>query len=293
MFANLSKKICLLSLLSAIFVNVSFTQTITKQKQKDTSRTRRMRYRATVRSAGAEPHTSTPWKKLTVTQLEEKLEYAKKIVDAELTLKILQQLAKTAHQNSNLNKYLLEIADFYFERNQLEKAIEYYETYRKLYPGSKESEYAAYKAILSSFYTTLAPNRDVTPTEKTIELATVFLKQAVRKDYKAEVEEIVKQCNHKLFQHEVYVFEHYVQQHKFKPAQMRLDYIEKHFLDSIKDAKRLMPHLKDLLEKSKNPETRTFIIGVDWEFGTPKSIAKAKATAKAQAKPRHVKRIKV
>ena len=291
MFANLSKKICLLSLLTSFCLHISVTQAITEQKAPETSRARRSRYRATVRSAGAEPHTSIPWKKLTVSQFEDKLEYAKKIFDTELILKILQQLAKTAHQNSNLNKYLLEIADFYFERNQLEKAIEYYQTYCTLYPGSKESEYAAYKSILASFYTTLAPNRDVTPTEQTIELASKFLKQAVRKDYKEEVEAIVKQCNHKLFQHEVYVFEHYVQQKKYKPAQMRLDYIEKNFLNSIKDAQRLFPHLKDLLEKNKNPETRTFIIRVDWEYGTPAAISKAKA--KAKAKPRHVDRIKI
>lgn len=204
-----------------------------------------------------------------------------------MTLKILQQLAKTAQQNAQLNRYLLELADFYFESKQLEKAIEYYQSYCALYPGSRESEYAGYKSILASFYTTLQPNRDITATEKTITLATTFLTQVVRKDYKNEVEQIIRDCNQKLFQHEVYVFEHYLQQQKYKPAQMRLDYIERHFLDSIKDAQRLMPHLKSLLALVKNPDTRPFIIHVDWAFNLDQTAKKSSVQ-----KVRHVNKVK-
>ena len=289
MFANLSKKICFVLFSMLICSHISFTKSKKNNKtmsQQARRRRYRLRHSENERSKNPEPHSNISFSKLTTKQLEEKLPYARLVKDQEMELKILEQLTKTHTENSNFNTYMLELADFYFELGTFDKAIEYYLLYKNFYPGSQEAEYAFYKAIVATFYTTLAPNRDSLPTEKTIELATQFLTQVVRKDYEDEIRIIIQQCKDKLFLHEVYVFEHYVKQKKYSSARMRLDYMKKHFLDCVADAKRLVPHLEELLERAENPKTRTFFINVDFDYGL-------NPDKKSAPQERHVSRIRV
>lgn len=284
MFVNLSKKICLFLLLVPTFSHISFTKSTPLRKRK-TATAKNKRYskkevstvaavptknkRYGKRARFKRPHLDTPWKKLTEKQHIDLLAHARLIKDTELELRILLQLSKTAKLNSNLKKYLLELADFYFENKKLEKAIEYYKSYSLLYPASQEAEYASYKAIIASFYSTLKPFRDQTPTENTIKLATEFLKEVIRKDYKDEVKTIIKACTKKLFQHEVYIFDHYIKQKKFKPAKMRLDYIKKNFINKVKDVEKIIPRLEKVLKGAKDPKTRPFFVGVNFDYIDP------------------------
>jgi len=269
MFANLSKKICLFLLLAPICSEVSLTKSKKVRKRKSASK-KNARF-ADRRKRYIRPHQDTPWKQLTEAQHIDLLEFSRKASDGELELRILLLLSKTAKLHSNLKKYLLELADFYFEKSNLEKAIEYYQSYALLYPGSLEAEYAAYKALIASFYSTLEPYRDQTSTERTIELATKFLKEVARKEYQDEAKQIIKSCTKKLFQHEVYVLDNYIKQNKFKPAQMRIDYIKKHFIKSVKDADKIVVHLEEALEQAKDPKTRPFFVGVNFDYVDPQT----------------------
>ena len=270
MFANLSKKICLFLLLISICSEISFTKssTIRKRKAVPTKKiNRRNRYRRNAKTI--RPHIDTPWKDLTEAQHIDLLEYARTVKNGELELKILLLLSKTAKQHTSLKKYLLELADFYFENKNLEKAVEYYQSYSSLYPGSVEAEYAAYKAVIASFYTTLLPYRDQTATEKTIDLASQFIRDATRSDYRDEAKEIIKNCTKKLFQHEVYIFDIYIKQKKFNPAQIRLDYIKKNFINSVKDINKIILHLEEVLKEAKDSKTRPFFTGVNFDLVDP------------------------
>lgn len=270
MFANLSKKICFLLLFgpfcSHIFLALPTPTGSPKQAggYKEIRRQRRERVRK--RKLTPRPHANVPWKKLTEEQVIDLLNYAREVLDYDLEIKTLVHLSKTAKKHDNLKKYLLEIGDYYFERNSLEKSITYYLEYCTLFPGSKESEYAYYKAIIASFYTTLEPNRDPSESERTIEHGQKFLKKFSHKEYCQEVKEIITDCTKKLFLHEVHVFDHYIKQNKIKSAEMRLEYIKKHYSE-VKEAKRLLPHLEETLELARDPKTRHFFIGVDFDYG--------------------------
>jgi len=270
MFANLSKKICFLLLFGPFCSHISLALPTPSGSPKSTGGykaiRRQRRERVRKRKLTPRPHPNVPWKKLTEEQVIDLLHYSREVLDYDLEIKTLIHLSKTAKKHENLKKYLLEIGDYYFERNRLEKAIEYYLEYCELFPGSKEAEYAYYKAVASSFYTTLEPYRDPSESERTIELAENFLKKFSRKEYRQEVEEIIRDCRKKLFLHEVHVFDHYIKQNKIKSAEMRLEYMKKHYSD-IKEAKRLLPHLKETLELAQDPKTRHFFIGVDFDYG--------------------------
>jgi len=285
MFVSLSKKTWFLLFLLPLNSMISFAKSSAKKETEPTQLTKK---RPVKKARLTRPHSDVLWKNLTEQQLIDQLDYARATRDSELECKILLHLSKTAKQQSNLKKYLLQLADFYFNQKSLPKALEYYTAYGTLFPGSLNAEYAAYKALITSFYTTLEPNRDTTPTEQTITLATEFLKTALNEDYRTEAVTIIQQCTQKLFTHELYVFDHYIKQKKYSSAQHRLEYIEKQF-KTLADAQRLLPHLQDILATAQDPKTRSFFIGVDFDYG----IEPKTTRLRNKAQKRHVDRIKV
>ena len=292
MFANLSKKIWFFLFILPLTSSTFFTKPSKSAQKASPTAAKSTKHARTKKRTPKRPHADVLWKNMTEQQHIDLLDYARIIKDSELEFKILLHLSKTAKQQSNLKKYLLELADLYFEKKNLPKALEYYEAYCTLFPGSLHAEYAGYKAVISSFYTTLEPNRDSTPTEESITRATQFLKTAIRDDYRDEAKSIIQQCTVKLFTHEVYVFDHYIKQQRYSSAEKRLEYIKKQF-KNLKDAERLLPHLEEVLQAAKDPSTRSFFVGVDFNYGKEQKLTKTSTRTKASDRKRHVDRIRI
>lgn len=202
-------------------------------------------------------------------ELVKVLEYAKIVKDSELVHKAYSYLFKVSTDQNAIKEYKLGLADFCFAEEGYEKAAAFYEDFFMLYPGSKEAQYCQYKAILCSFYLGLSADRDQTQTNRTVSLISLFLLKATDQKLIDEVKTIYTTCRQRLFNHEVYVFEHYIKQQKYQSAEKRLEYIEKNFQD-IDHIKEYEIYLKEMLQLTKNPATRPFLVKFDLKDALPK-----------------------
>ncbi|KKP35885.1 MAG: hypothetical protein UR26_C0002G0187 [candidate division TM6 bacterium GW2011_GWF2_32_72] len=174
------------------------------------------------------------WSKMNFDELNQlKNEY----VDSkryDLAIKCLERLEKLEDiSRENLQKVRLEMADICFENGQLPKSAEYYKKYADFYPGSKNSEYATYKAILCKFYSTLSADRDQKQTEEALELADKFLERSsIYKEHADEVRKIKQQCQNKLFERDENIFNFYLNRGSNKAAIVRLENIKKTFTNN-------------------------------------------------------------
>ena len=200
------------------------------------------------------PYGSTPVKKMTLDQLNEVYEYTQKNkVDLHLLANVLERLISLSDNHASVKIYKLQYADAHFQMKHIELAAAYYEDFSTLYPGSPESEYALYKAVLCMFELSLDADRDQTNTKKTIALAQEFLKRSPKPEFKEEIETTLTTCYTRLYDHEVYVFNFYIRKKNFVSAQMRLDSIPKLFDKLIPDLDNKIAELAKQLELAKNP----------------------------------------
>ncbi|MFA5998390.1 MAG: outer membrane protein assembly factor BamD [Candidatus Babeliales bacterium] len=216
-------------------------------------------------------------------ELRQVLEYGKIVKDGELVHKTYFYLFKISTEQSAIKEYKLGLADYCFLQEDYEKASGCYEDFFMLYPGSKEAAYSQYKSILCSFYLSLSADRDQTATHKTISLINFFLMKETDQKFIDEVKTIYTTCRERLFKHEAHVFENYIKQQKFLSAEKRLEYIEKNFQD-IKNIKEYEIYLKEMLELTKNPDTRPFLVRFDLKNALSKKASdKKEVTEKKSA----------
>ena len=172
-------------------------------------------------------------------------------------LKIIDQLIIVSTDQDEIQKLRIERADMYFDEGRIKEAARYYREYIKLYPGSKDRDYAEYKKILCNFYAQLMPPHDQTRTTKTIEMINSYLAQEGEQIYRDEVKKIQTTCYNDLFEHEKGIFNFYAKQHNIKAAEARFKNIEKLFASTKRfDAQCLeleayLAHLKGNVELLK------------------------------------------
>jgi len=216
-------------------------------------------------------------------ELELVIAYAEERNDHELLFQAYAQLINHSQDHEKLKTYKLNLSDFCFKIEDYAKAAQKYEEFCILYPGSQESEYAQYKLILCTFYLSLSADRDQSDTMKTINLILLFLKRAKEEKFINETETIYTTCRHRLFEHEVLVFDTYLKQKRFTGAQKRLEYIQTNFQD-IANLDKYVIYLQDIYNTVKDPKTRPFIFKIKIEDAlskkekqpvTPKDVQKA------------------
>lgn len=166
-------------------------------------------------------------------ELKEAADICIKLNDFNDALLYLEQLILTSNSVNEQKDAKLLRADIFFESGLLKKAAEYYEEFRKMYPGDSNVAYAEYKGILSGYYCMLDSERDQTGTQKVINLCNNFIEHKNVTGYVDEVKTIRTQCYQRLFDHEIGVFEHYFKQGKFKAAETRLSNIKKSYENKL------------------------------------------------------------
>jgi outer membrane assembly lipoprotein YfiO len=216
-------------------------------------------------SAKAKPQYPVPSKlikNMDEQELQQVLVYGKEVQDTELVFKTFFHLFSQSTSQESIKTYKLDLADFCFGIKDWEKASAAYEEFLMLYPGSKEFEYAQYKAILCTFYLSLSFDRDQSGTQKAIAMCQLFLQRAKEVKFIEETQTILTSCRQRLFDHEIYVLETYLKQAKVGSALKRIEYIQKEFTD-IKHLSEYIMYLNELCDIVNNPKTRPFILKVD------------------------------
>lgn len=229
----------------------------------------------------ANPYPNILLKDMTEEQLQQMLPFTKSQGEKEAVFKVFHFLVSHSSDQNNIKNYKIDLADYCFTIKDYDKAAYCYEEFSVLYPGSKESEYAQYKAILCWFYMSLDPSRDQSDTQKTIILIDDFLKKATNEKFIEEAQSIRTQCRQKLFEHEMYIFGHYIKRKKHSSAQSRYTYIEENFKD-ISHLDLYLNYCKKTQEIVKDPKRCPFLIKFDIkealakteDFITPEKKAK-------------------
>lgn len=206
-------------------------------------------------------------------ELEQVVAYAKDHNDQENFFQAYNQLISHCQDHAKIKVYKLDVADYCFQLEDYIKAGIRYEEFCLLYPGSQESEYAQYKLILCMFYTSLEADKDQDSTTKTVNLSMIFLKHAKNEKFISEIQTIYNTCRHRLFEHEVCVFDTYLKVQKFTGAQKRLEYIKTSFSD-VEHIDEYVVYLEKVYDTVKNPATRPFIFKINLNDALKKSQEK-------------------
>ncbi|MBV8660569.1 MAG: outer membrane protein assembly factor BamD [Candidatus Dependentiae bacterium] len=204
------------------------------------------------------PYPTTPLKKLNADQLEEVYAYTQTHkMDNAFIIDLLERLIATSNNHAGVKQYKLQLADTHYLVHHIEQAAACYEDFAVLYPGSNESEYVLYKAIVCMFELSLDADRDQSNTKKTIVLIQEFLKRAKKADLIQESRAMLQKCYDRLYDHEVYVFNFYRKKKNFTAAQLRIDFIKKTFVDMVIDLDKKVADLQVQLELAKHPVKRS------------------------------------
>lgn len=155
---------------------------------------------------------------------------------------------------------IIELADLLFSQKSFDDAAKWYNEFTQLYPGNKQVEYASYRAIVCYSKKILGPDRDQTPTEKTLELAETFLKRAdIFVGYKQEVLQIQKECQQRIAESECRVVAFFIKVKEYDQAQKRIENIRADWGEKLPEAKlelaRLEVNLADRCPAFKAPES--------------------------------------
>lgn len=196
--------------------------------------------------------TQTPLKKMTEAQLRKSADLALSLNMFDDALRYLARLITQTKNTKVVKEVKLEIADINFNRGALKLSAEGYDEFLRLYPGDKYAEYAQYKGLLSNYYSIQPPDRDQTATHNTVRLAQEFLeKSSVYKKYNEDVKIILSSCYERLYDHEVIIFNYYMEKASFKAAKTRLAAIEKSYNSKLPHYAPNILHLKYTLAQAE------------------------------------------
>ncbi len=148
--------------------------------------------------------------------------------------KYLEQMIILCDNINEKAALIIELADILFAQQKLDDAAKWYTEFTHLYPGNKQMEHASYKAIVCCSKRILSVDRDQSLTEKTLELASAFLKRAdVFTTYKKQVETIQKECYQVLAQSDCHIAAFYLKYGSYQAAERRLKTIRNEWLDKV------------------------------------------------------------
>lgn len=172
----------------------------------------------------------------------------------EIAIKYIKRMLPLCSNLEELGALMLETADLLFDAGKLNDAERMFAEFVHLYPGDKNVEYASYKSILCSYWTTLDAERDQSKTKETVEKAITFLDRKLAcKKYNDEVTKILLSCRQTLFDSQVNVFNFYAKQGNYLAAQTRLAEIKKEFSEILPTAEpKILLLACDLAEKQNN-----------------------------------------
>lgn len=162
-----------------------------------------------------------------------------------------KQLEEIAQEDS-LKDILLEMADIYFTLEQWQNAEKAYKEFILLFPGANRCDYAHYRAIQSSIKQTLTLDRDQTKTQETLSLTQEFLKTYPNSELHQAVIECANECQQKLFESEVNVFNFYLKNNNIHAAQTRLASLNKDFSQTLSQEQPRILELTIQLAQAKN-----------------------------------------
>jgi len=174
--------------------------------------------------------------------------------------KYLKRMITLCDDINKRAELLIELADLLFLQQSFDDASKYYTDFVQLYPGNKQIEYASYRAVICSSKNMLGPDRDQTPTEKTLDLAQNFLKREdIFATYKDEVKAIEQSCYQRLAASDMRVAEFYItKHHDYDSAKKRIEMIRTEWLEKAPEIEvelaRLEVALAELCTDFKAPE---------------------------------------
>jgi outer membrane protein assembly factor BamD len=131
----------------------------------------------------------------------------------------------------------LRIADTQFKREQFLEAIDGYKLFIKFRPTNENVPYAQYmiaRSYLSQgpedwWFLPPAYEKDLSPVQDAVKEVRKFLKQYPGSGLVPKARELLKQCERKLADYELYVARFYADRGKWMAASMRLSYIVEQF----------------------------------------------------------------
>ena len=132
--------------------------------------------------------------------------------------------------NTDIAKYKMLLAELQFKEKNFEEAQQVFENFSQFYPSDQRAEYAKYKTVQSAFRQVLPADCDQSNTEETLRLAQDYLANANFKEYRSDIEAIVKSCNEHLIEKEIYVFDFYLSKKEFDAARNRLKHLRQKFV---------------------------------------------------------------
>jgi outer membrane assembly lipoprotein YfiO len=162
--------------------------------------------------------------------------------DKKAAIKYLDRMAQIKTDLEDLKGIMLELAQLLFEIEDYKRASEMYNKFVLLYPGCDEVELSMYKAIFSMSKLMLDAEHDQTKTVETKELAQEFLDRSSFTHHRKEVEAIVAQCEERLLESEINIFNFYIKRGNFVAAQTRLANIKEAY-----GAKTILPDIQTKL----------------------------------------------
>jgi outer membrane assembly lipoprotein YfiO len=162
-------------------------------------------------------------------ELKEKKDECLKNNDMETAIKYLDRMMHLKTDLNELKSLMLEMAQMLFDKKDYAKASQMFNKFALLYPGSDEVELAMYQAIISNSNLMLDAEHDQSKTIETKELAQAFLERPSFTHYKKEVEIIAKQCDERLLESDINVFNFYMSRGNYVAANTRLEGIKKDF----------------------------------------------------------------
>ncbi|MCK4265272.1 outer membrane protein assembly factor BamD [Candidatus Babeliales bacterium] len=163
----------------------------------------------------------------------------------------LEGILEKYSEKKEISDYRLILADLHFIKRNYAAADRCYEKYAQMNPGN--SEYAAYKSILSKFKQTLDKYRDPSMAKKTLGLAKAFINTPDFDSgkYTKEVKNIIYTCEKKLIDNEIQVLNFYIRQGKFSSAEKRIEYLKEHFISKHAEVEPQIVYLESKLAYRK------------------------------------------
>lgn len=197
------------------------------------------------------------FKEMTFDELKHNKGYHEKNKEPKETIiHYVERMIVVSKDEAKIRELRLENADLYFDLGRFDKALTIYNDFVKAYPGNEKAEYAAYKAILSRFSMMLPYDRSQEQTKDTLKAAKEFINNNSYTKHVKEVKNIIEQCNERLLQSELKVYNFYLFRGKIRSAEKRLKCIKSQYLENKKYA-YLVDDLDEQLKAAKSGKEYT------------------------------------
>lgn len=193
-------------------------------------------------------------------ELREAKKYAELINgDKYLISQYIERLLILSNDQKEKQDLRFELANYYFDKQDMKKAASLFREYIRLYPGSPRRDEVEYKEILSRFHARFRPPRDQSKTAKVLRLATNYLENAKtqKRAYTKEIKELQHICQEDLFSHEYDIAYQYMIRKQFKAAETRLAYIRSELLSYLKEKEPIILELEIAIAQQQTPKDHT------------------------------------